>query len=109
MYPIGSNGASQAILDARTLAREIARHGPTPEALGAYEADRRPKTSAIVLANRGDGPDKVLDIVEERAPGGFKRLDDVINRTELEEIAARYKATAGMDIERLNASPPILP
>ena len=108
MYPIGSNGASQAILDARVLAREIAAHGAGEAALKAYEDDRRPKTSAIVLANRGDGPDKVLDIVEERAPDGFDRLDDVISQTELEEIAARYKATAGMDVERLNASPAIL-
>ena len=108
MYPIGSNGASQAILDARVLAREIRDGGAEPAALTAYEAERRPKTSAIVLANRGDGPDKVLDIVEERAPNGFRALDDVISQGELEEIAARYKATAGMDIQALNAAPLIL-
>ena len=71
MYPIGSNGASQAILDARVLAREIRDRGAVAAALETYEAERRPATSAIVLANRGDGPDKVLDIVEERAPQGF--------------------------------------
>ena len=108
MYPIGSNGASQAILDARTLAREIRDKGATPAALQAYDQDRRPKTGAIVLANRGDGPDKVLDIVHDRAPDGFDRLDDVITRAELEDIAAAYKATAGMDVDRLNTSPGIL-
>ncbi|MEM1297776.1 MAG: flavin-dependent oxidoreductase [Pseudomonadota bacterium] len=108
MYPIGSNGASQAILDARVLAREIRDRGASPAALAAYEAERRPVTSAIVLANRGDGPDKVLDIVEERAPDGFARLEDVITQAELEEIAARYKATAGMDISRLNGSLSVL-
>ncbi|MEM7188560.1 MAG: flavin-dependent oxidoreductase [Pseudomonadota bacterium] len=108
MYPIGSNGASQAILDARVLAREIKDNGATPVAMQTYEGDRRPKTSAIVLANRGDGPDVVLDIVQDRAPNGFSRLDDVISQAELEEIAARYKATAGMDVETLNSAPPIL-
>ena len=108
MYPIGSNGASQAILDARVLAREVRDRGESEAALEAYDAERRPKTGAIVLANRGDGPDKVLDIVEERAPEGFETLDDVIGRAELEEIALRYKATAGMDVEALNAAPSIL-
>ena len=108
MYPIGSNGASQAILDARTLAREIRDKGTTEAALAAYDRDRRPRTAALVKATRGDGPDKVLDIVEERAPGGFADLDDVISQTELEEIAAGYKAVAGMDIDRLNAAPAIL-
>ncbi len=108
MYPIGSNGASQAILDARVLAREIRDHGPTEQALTAYEAERRPATTEIVLANRGDGPDKVLDIVEARAPDGFETLDSVISQQELQDIAAGYKSTVGMDRDRLNASPPIL-
>lgn len=108
MYPIGSNGASQAILDARVLAREIRDNGVTATALDAYDAERRPKTSAIVLANRGDGPDKVLDIVHERAPLGFDNLHDVISKSELEDAAARYKVTAGMDITLLNETPAIL-
>ena len=73
MYPIGSNGASQAILDARVLAREIRNGGETPEALEAYEAERRPATSAIVLANRRNGPEHVMQLVEERAPDGFDK------------------------------------
>ncbi|MEM7422616.1 MAG: flavin-dependent oxidoreductase [Pseudomonadota bacterium] len=108
MYPIGSNGASQAILDARTLAREILEKGATPAALAAYEADRRPKTAAVVLANRDEGPDKVMEVVHQRAPDGFGRLDEVISQQELADIAAAYKGTAGMEIDRLNASPPIV-
>ena len=77
MYPIGSNGASQAILDARVLAREIRAHGATETALQAYEAERRPATAAIVLANRRNGPEQVMQLVEERAPDGFTRIEDV--------------------------------
>ncbi|MGD1926658.1 MAG: flavin-dependent oxidoreductase [Paracoccaceae bacterium] len=108
MYPIGSNGASQAILDARVLVREIRDKGAIPAALQAYEAERLPVTSKVVLANRDEGPDKAMDVVHQRAPDGFDRLEDVISQDELAEIAARYKATAGMDIERLNAAPAIL-
>ena len=108
MYPIGSNGASQAILDARVLAREIRDKGAGAAALAAYDTERRPKTSALVRANRGDGPDKVLDIVEERAPDGFERLENVISHDQLMAIATRYKTTAGMDIEALNAAPTLL-
>lgn len=102
MYPIGSNGASQAILDARVLTREFVSNGVTPAALQAYEAERRPATAKIVLANRGDGPDKVLDIVEEKAPEGFGHIHDVLSQNELEDIAGAYKKLAGMDIEGLN-------
>ena len=108
MYPIGSNGASQAILDARVLAREIRNHGETPEALEAYEAERRPATSAIVLANRRNGPEQVMQLVEERAPDGFAKVDDVLARKELEEVAAAYKKVAGFTIAELNERPPIL-
>lgn len=103
MYPIGSNGASQAILDARVLTREILASGPGPEALQTYEEERRPATAKIVLANRGDGPDKVLDIVEQRAPRGFDEIEEVLSREELEETAAAYKRLAGFDVESLNA------
>jgi len=108
MYPIGSNGASQAILDARVLTREIVDKGPNAAALQSYEAERRPATAKIVLANRGDGPDKVLDVVESRAPDGFARLEDVISREELEETARTYKELAGFDVDALNARPSIV-
>lgn len=108
MYPIGSNGASQAIIDARVLAREIRRAGQTPDALEAYDAERRPATSAIVLANRRNGPEQVMQLVEERAPDGFTRIDDVLARGELEGVAAAYKKVAGFTIAELNTRPPIL-
>lgn len=109
MYPIGSNGATQAILDARVLARELLTQGVTAAALQTYDVERRPVTAAIVLANRGDGPDKVLDVVAGRAPNGFERIEDVLTKDELESTAASYKKTAGMDIDGLNNRPSIIP
>jgi len=108
MYPVGSNGASQAILDARVLTREIQTHGPTGAALKAYEAERRPATTDLVLLNRRNGPEQVMQLVEERAPDGFDEVTDVLSRQELEEIAANYKRVAGFQVEGLNAKPPIV-
>ena len=108
MYPIGSNGASQAILDARVLTREILAHGPTNTALAAYEAERRPATTELVMLNRRNGPEQVMQMVEERAPDGFGIVTDVLSQQELEEIAANYKRVAGFQVEGLNAKPPIV-
>ncbi len=94
MYPVGSNGASQAILDARLLARLLADH-PAPAALAAYDADRRPKTAEIVRLNRQGGPERLVDVVSARAPDGFDRLEDIISREELAAIAGGYAVTAG--------------
>lgn len=102
MYPIGSNGASQGILDARVLTRELLRHGLSPAALEAYEAERRPATARIVLANRGNGPEQVMQMVQERAPEGFGRIEDVLSAEELEGAAAGYKRIAGFDVGELN-------
>lgn len=109
MYPIGSNGASQAILDARVLAREILAKGETEAALAAYEEERRPATTQLVLLNRRNGPEQVMQLVEERAPDGFQTVTDVLTRQELEDIAANYKKVAGFQVEALNAKPPIVP
>ncbi len=108
MYPIGSNGASQCILDARHLAKAFKQHGLTGHALSAYETERREKVNALVLANRGDGPDKILDIVAERAPDGFAHINDVMSQAALDAFAKDYKAIAGMDVEALNAAPSII-
>jgi 5-methylphenazine-1-carboxylate 1-monooxygenase len=108
MYPVGSNGASQAILDARVLTREIAKHGTTDDALVAYEGERRPATAELVMLNRRNGPEQVMQLVEERAPGGFDEVTDVLSRQELEDIAANYKRVAGFQVEALNAKPPIV-
>jgi len=105
MYPIGSNGASQAILDARVLADALtaADAGSIEQALADYEADRLPKTARIVLANRGHGPDHVMQLVEERAPNGFADVHDVASHEELVSIAAQYKAIVGLEIDAVNA------
>jgi len=108
MYPIGSNGASQAILDAESIARALAdagfgRASPDPtDAFSRYEAERREATGRIVLANRGNGPDQVMQIAEERAPQGFSHVHDVIPQAELEAISARYKQLAGFTREQVN-------
>jgi 2-polyprenyl-6-methoxyphenol hydroxylase-like FAD-dependent oxidoreductase len=103
MYPIGSNGASQAILDAESLTRSLQDINDPEAALKAYESVRLPATSAIVLQNRQMGPEQVMQLAEERAPEGFKDIEKVIPRQELEAIAARYKQIAGFDREKLNS------
>jgi 2-polyprenyl-6-methoxyphenol hydroxylase-like FAD-dependent oxidoreductase len=108
MYPIGSNGASQAILDARVVTREILAHGETPAALAAYEAERRPATTDLVMLNRRNGPEQVMQLVEERAPGGYAVVTDVLSQQELEDIAANYKRVAGFQVEGLNTKPPVV-
>ncbi|MFQ6547933.1 flavin-dependent oxidoreductase [Aestuariibius sp. 2305UL40-4] len=108
MYPIGSNGASQGIIDACCLASAFGEQSVGAGALEAYEAERRPKVNALVLTNRGDGPDKILDIVEERAPEGFDDIETVMPLAERQAFADGYKKVAGMDIAALNAAPPVL-
>ena len=102
MYPIGSNGSSQAILDARVLTREIKRAGAIPNALQAYEAERRPATTTIVLANRGNGPDQIMELVEQRAPDGYTDIQAVLSAAELQDIAIGYKRIAGFDKDAMN-------
>jgi 2-polyprenyl-6-methoxyphenol hydroxylase-like FAD-dependent oxidoreductase len=101
MYPIGSNGASQAILDAAAVAECLAEETTVEEGLLRYDGRRRETTSAIVLANRRNGPEQVMQIAEERAPQGFRSIDEVISQGELAEIAARYKRTAGFAKEQV--------
>jgi 2-polyprenyl-6-methoxyphenol hydroxylase-like FAD-dependent oxidoreductase len=96
MYPIGSNGATQAIMDAHALVEAFAAHGDDwAAALARYEAQRRAATGALTLANRKEGLDRILDIVEERAPDGFTDLESVLPARELESIVSEYKSLAG--------------
>ena len=103
MYPIGSNGASQGILDSDALVRALAAHDDPVAALKAYEAERLPATAAIVLANRGNGPEVCMQLAEERAPQGFGDVSQVFAVGELEAIAARYKTVAGFSKEAVAA------
>src|SRR5262249_3031877 len=101
MYPIGSNGASQAIIDGRVLAHALATTG----SVAAYEQARRPAMSALQLANRQLGPEVVMKLAHERAPDGFDDIETVLPLAERTEIAASYKKTAGFDPASLNDRP----
>jgi 2-polyprenyl-6-methoxyphenol hydroxylase-like FAD-dependent oxidoreductase len=102
MYPVGSNGASQAILDARALARHLVSGAPVVEALAAYDAERRPATSAVVVQNRRGGNEGVIDFVEARAPEGFDDLHAVASHQELQAIVVDYSRLAGFAPEQVN-------
>jgi 2-polyprenyl-6-methoxyphenol hydroxylase-like FAD-dependent oxidoreductase len=95
MYPTGSNGSAQAILDARCLGRLLSELAPEA-ALNAYEAERLPKTAEVVRNNRRGGPERVLDLVAERAPKGFNCLEDVITSAELADIVGGYARLTGL-------------
>ena len=98
MYPRGANGAAQAILDARVLADALRDHADAVMALKAYEAERLPATSEVVLANRRAPPDKILQEVYRRTGDKpFANIDDVISREELTALSESYKRVAGYD------------
>lgn len=97
MYPVGSNGSAQAILDARCLTDLLAAHD-APAALAAYDARRRPATAEVVRSNRAGGPERVIDLVASRAPGGFQAVGDVATPTELASIVRGYAHLAGFAV-----------
>jgi 2-polyprenyl-6-methoxyphenol hydroxylase-like FAD-dependent oxidoreductase len=103
MYSIGANGAGQAILDARTLAGLFKSMNNPLDALNAYEAGRLPVTAGVVKANRGDGPDYLLEIVAERAPEPVDDIHTVITQEEIEEVGAKYRKITGYDRDTLNS------
>lgn len=95
MLPAGSNGAGQAILDATSLSGHLAQHADPVDALRAYQRDRLPATSDVVLRNRKSGPERVIDVVEQLAPDGFTDIKDVIDPAELEAIVSGYTQASG--------------
>ena len=101
MYPIGSNGASQAILDADALTTALIEEPNWQSALERYDAERVPATAKVVLQNRQKGPDFIMDLMEERFPAGF--TPDQVPHEELAGIMEQYKQIAGFDIKSLNA------
>jgi len=105
MYPIGSNGASQAILDARVLAGCVRADDTVTTAFERYERARVPATAAIVQANRGLGPEIPMQLVHERAPDGFGDIDRVITRAEIDEATEAYRRTAGFALSALRTDP----
>ncbi len=103
MYPRGSNGSAQALVDARTLADELARPGVDPRAaLQAYEAQRLPVTARIVETNRSVPPDFINIKVDELSGGRpFGSIDDLISQDELQLISENYKRIAGFSLDTL--------
>lgn len=108
MYPTGSNGASQAIVDAQVLGACLLDCGVNGTALQRYDDLLCKDLSALVLRNRGAGPFGLLNMVDERCGGVFDNIDDVIPQTERDEFMAHYKAAAGFAIEKLNRAPPTI-
>ena len=108
-YPVGSNGASQAIVDARVLGAAFLEHGLNEAALATYEETVRPRTTQVTLANRGSGPDAILQRVEDLCGGRFERIEDVLPAEELATHASRYKDIAGFGIKALNEAAPLIP
>src|SRR3984957_1625559 len=102
MYPVGSNGASQAILDARFLADRLTDAEHPVQALWTYEQVRLPMTAEIVRMNRRGGPEGVIDAVEARAPEGFSNIDDVLSFEQRKAIVRGYASTAGFAREQVN-------
>src|SRR5690606_30738733 len=108
MYPTGSNGASQAIMDARHLGAAMLEHGVSEAALRAFDKKFCGPVSELVLRNRGAGPFGLLNIVDDRCGGEFDNIDDVIPPDERNAFMAKYKAAAGFAVEQLNNSEPTI-
>ena len=104
MYPVGSNGASQAIVDARALADALVGAEHPRQALAVYEAERLPKTAEIVRSNRKGGSEGVIDAVEALAPEGFEDVDAVLSHAEREAIVRGYARKAGFSKEQVRAA-----
>ncbi|MGJ8571059.1 MAG: flavin-dependent oxidoreductase [Hoeflea sp.] len=108
MYPTGSNGASQAIMDARILGAKFLTHGVGTDALDAFNAELCEPISALILRNRGAGPFGLLNMVNERCGGEFDDIETVIPADERTEFMGKYKAAAGFARDTLNAAPPTI-
>ena len=109
MVPRGSNGAGQAIIDARCLAGWLKREDVSPQALESYDKERVPATTNVVLTNRKTPPDAILREVYERSGGKrFDNLEEIVSRSELQSISDRYKRVAGYDPAQLKNRPSFL-
>lgn len=103
MYPRGSNGSAQALIDARTLAGLLAARDPL-DALAEYERVRQPPTARIVETNRTVPPDYIIMKVDELTGGQpFGKLEDVISEAELRRLSDEYKKIAGFSLDALKA------
>jgi 2-polyprenyl-6-methoxyphenol hydroxylase-like FAD-dependent oxidoreductase len=103
MYPVGSNGAGQAILDAECLTRFLAHSDPR-EAFEAYQSERIPMTTEIITTNRHGGPERVIDEIERRSQQRFQSIDDILSFTERERIVRGYASIAGFSQSHVNVT-----
>lgn len=103
MYPFGGNGAAQAILDAKSLARHLSRSDDAVAALASYEEERREKAYAVVMLNRQGGPERVIDVVMSRMAGSTAEADDVVPLDERRAIVQDYARLAGYSSQQLAA------
>src|SRR5450759_503376 len=102
MVPRGSNGAGQAILDARALTSALLESADPVAALAAYEKQRLEATTRIVLTNRTNPPDAILREVFQRTNDQpFGKIDEVISRDELVALSEGYKRIAGYSKDAL--------
>ena len=108
MYPTGSNGASQSIIDARIIGARLLEHGVGVDALVAYNAELCEPISQLVLRNRGAGPFGLLNLVAQRCSGIFDNIDDIIPPNERNDFMAKYKQAAGFAKDNLNSAPPTI-
>jgi 2-polyprenyl-6-methoxyphenol hydroxylase-like FAD-dependent oxidoreductase len=101
MYPRGSNGSAQALIDARTLADQLTQHTDPKEALKAYELLRLAPTAKVVETNRNVPPDFIIMKAQELSGGKpFRHIDDLITQDELRQISDHYKAVAGFALTK---------
>jgi len=101
MYPRGSNGSAQALIDARTLADQLAQHADPKEALRAYEVLRLAPTAKVVETNRNVPPDFIIMKAHELSDGKpFRHIDDLITQDELRQISDHYKTVAGFALTK---------
>ncbi|NLR70081.1 flavin-dependent oxidoreductase [Novosphingobium sp. ERN07] len=109
MYPTGSNGASQAIIDARTIGRLMVEQGVTADTLAAWDAEFCGPIGQVAMRNRGAGPFGLLNMVDDRCGGQFENIDDVIPAAERSAFMLAYQQAAGFAKDRLNAAPRTIP
>ncbi|SBS38667.1 FAD-dependent urate hydroxylase [Marinomonas spartinae] len=108
MYPTGSNGASQAIVDARILGAALLEYGINNSALSAFNKQLCEPISNVVLRNRGAGPFVILNELDKRCGGIFEDIEDVFPEADRQELMANYKAAAGYAVDALNSAPPTI-
>jgi len=101
MYPRGSNGSAQAIIDARVLAEQLAGGQDERAALAAYEQLRLQPTARVVETNRSTPPDFIIMKADELSGGKpFRHIDDLISQDELRRLSDDYKKIAGFSLDQ---------